>query len=221
MGIGFQLWYPIDMVVIVLTGGIGSGKGVASEYFRRRGASVIDLDEVARNLMVSGSPLLASVAKEFGPEVLRADGSLDRGGLARVGFADRESAMRLDALVHPQVERGMASLLEEVASGPTPPRVVVLEVPLLAEAPQFASLGDVVVAISACEATRIDRAVARGMARSDVMRRVAVQAPDAARATLADVVVENDGTLEQLCDALERFWQERIETGAESGVDDG
>jgi dephospho-CoA kinase len=97
----------------------------------------------------------------------------------------------------------------------------VVEVPLLAEAPQFAGLADVVVAITACESTRVDRAVARGMARSDVTRRVAVQATDAARAALADVVIENEGTLEQLYDVLGRFWDDRIEASAESGADDG
>jgi dephospho-CoA kinase len=212
-----RLWYPVDMLVVVLTGGIGSGKTVASQFFGRRGALVIDLDEVASRVMQPGSPVLASVAHEFGSQVVRSDGSLDRGELARVCFVDQEAVQRLDAIVHPAVERAVILMLDDAGLAASPPSVVVLEVPLLAEAPQFVSFGDVVLAISAPEDMRIERAVARGMDRSDVSRRASVQESDEARAALAAVVIENDGTLEEFLAQLERFWDEHVDVGADNG----
>ena len=205
------------MVVIVLTGGIGSGKSAAAEYFRGRGAVVIDLDDVATRTMGPGSPVLASVVAEFGEQILHADGSLDRGALAREGFADRETARRLDEIVHPAVAREVVSVLAELRLVSARPDVVIIEVPLLAEAPGFADLGDLVVAIASEEAARIERTVARGVERSDVLRRVWVQAPDSARVALADVVIENDGTLEEYLQALGRFWDERFGAGDLNG----
>jgi dephospho-CoA kinase len=198
------------MVVIVLTGGIGSGKSVASEYFGRRGAFVIDLDQVARQTMEPGSPILTAVAAEFGPGVLTSDGALDRDALARACFVDKEAARRLDAIVHPSVHRATISLLGNLAGSSSPPHVVILEVPLLAEAPEFAKLGDLVVAVTAPVETRVERVVARGMARADVERRVRVQVPDTARIALADVVIENNGTFAEYVSALEGFWNERL-----------
>jgi dephospho-CoA kinase len=205
------------MVVVVLTGGIGSGKSAAAEYFSGRGAVVIDLDDVATLAMSQGSTLLASVANEFGAQILGADGSLDRGALARVCFGDCETASRLDEMVHPAVARRTVTMLAELRQLPVPPSVVIVEVPLLAEAPDFAELGDLVVAITALEATRVERAVARGMERSDVLRRSLVQAPDSARVALADVVIENDGSFDEFVDALERLWEERLDVGGLRG----
>jgi dephospho-CoA kinase len=198
------------MIVIVLTGGIGSGKSVASEYFAGRGAFVIDLDQVARQTMEPGSPVLAAVAAEFGTGVVTSDGALDRDALARACFVDKEAARRLDAIVHPSVQRATISLLGNLAGSVSPPDVVVLEVPLLAEAPAFATLGDLIVAITAPESIRVERVVSRGMERSDVERRVRVQALDTARIALADVVIENSSTLEEYVSELEGFWDERL-----------
>ncbi|MEI7813699.1 MAG: dephospho-CoA kinase [Coriobacteriia bacterium] len=198
------------MVVIVLTGGIGSGKSVAAEYFSGRGAFAIDLDDVASRLMGPGSVLLAAVAAEFGPHILYPDGSLDRAALARASFGDADAARRLDEIVHPPVAREAVTILDELRGLPVVPDVVVLEVPLLAEAPGLAELGDLVLAITAPEAMRVERAVARGMERADVLGRVLVQAPDSARVALADVVIENDGSLVRYTESLGRFWDEQL-----------
>jgi dephospho-CoA kinase len=210
--VGFRerLWYPRDMVVIVLTGGIGSGKSEAAEFFRGRGALVLDLDDVATRLMGPGSPVLAAVVAEFGAQILDPDGSLDRSALACVCFASPEAAQRLDAIVHPEVAREVETALNQLRTRQSPPEVVVIEVPLLAEAPQFAALGDLVVAISAPEAVRAQRAVARGMERSDVLRRISLQAPDSARVRLADLVIENHGTLSEYHEALNLLWDARL-----------
>jgi len=205
------------MVVVVLTGGIGSGKSAAAEHFLRRGAAVIDLDDVAARVLEPGTPVLASVVAEFGEDVVRPDGSLDRSLLARRCFADLDSARRLDELVHPAVADDLRTRCAAMARRPSPPDVLVIEVPLLAEAPGFALLGDLVVAIEAPEETRIERAVARGMDRTDVHRRVSVQAPDSARAALADVVVENSGTQEEFTAALDELWEQLLEAGARNG----
>jgi len=201
------------MVVIVLTGGIGSGKSVAAGYFSGRGAFAIDLDDVATRLMGPGSALLAAVAAEFGAHILFADGSLDRAALARASFGDADATRQLDDIVHPAVAREAVSMLVELRALSVVPRVVVLEVPLLAEAPGFAELGDLVLAITAPETMRVERAVARGMERGDVFARVLVQAPDSARVALADVVIENDGSLEHFTESLGRFWDEKLGAG--------
>lgn len=198
------------MVVIVLTGGIGSGKSEAAEYLRGRGALVLDLDDVATRLMGPGSPVLGAVVGEFGARILKSDGSLDRSALARACFASPRAVQRLDAIVHPEVACAVDTVLQQLRALPSPPEVAVIEVPLLAEAPQFAALGDLVVAITAPETLRVERAVARGMGRSDVLRRLSVQAPDSARVLLADLVIDNRGTLSEYHEALELLWNERL-----------
>ncbi len=210
---GHELWYPVDMVVIVLTGGIGSGKTFASEYFARRGALVIDLDQVAARAMAPGTPVLAAVVDTFGAGVLKPDGSLDREALAMASFGEKANARRLDDIVHPAVAEVTMRELSELALRPEPPEVVIVEVPLLAEAPDFARFADVVCAITGSEAARVDRAVGRGMDRADVLRRVSVQAPDSERVALADVVIDNDGTIDEFIGELDRFWEGRFGYG--------
>ena len=198
------------MRVIVLTGGLGSGKSTASEFFRARGAVVLDLDEVASHLLEPGSAELARVADEFGPDVLLADGRLDRAALARAAFASREATARLNAIVHPAVAREIGPAMADLRLLPQPPSVVVIEVPLLVEAPVYAEIADIVIALVAPEYLRVERAMADGMAESDARARIGVQASDAQRAALADVIIVNDRSKEMLLGELERFWDEHI-----------
>jgi dephospho-CoA kinase len=202
------------MRVIVLTGGLGSGKSTAAARFRVKGAVVVDLDDVGAKLLSPGSALLARVASEFGAdEVLLADGSLDRSALARRAFASPEAARRLDALVHPAIARDVGVAIEQLRLMPEPPFAVVLEVPLLVEAPVFGEVADVVLAIVAPETLRLDRAVAAGMTPEDAQRRLRAQATDAQRAELADATVVNDGSLERFFAALDAFWEEYVAVG--------
>jgi len=198
------------MRVAVITGGIGAGKSTAARYLAEKGAVVIDSDEVALSLLVPGSRLLAKVADEFGPDVLLADGSLDRAALARAAFAAPGRASRLNALVHPAVSEALELRLAELRALPEAPAAVVVEVPLLAEAPQIASLADVVVAIVAPQQVRVGRAAERGMTEADAKRRAAAQASDAERASLADEVVINDGSLERFLSEVDRIWRTRL-----------
>jgi len=202
------------MQVIVLTGGLAAGKSTAAEFFRTRGAIALDLDDIAARLLAPGTPLLARVAAEFGgDDVLLADGRLDRPALARIAFATPEATRRLNAIVHPAVVREIGPSIADMRLLQEPPPVIVLEVPLLAEAPVFAELADVVIAIVGPESVRAARAVARGMAPDDVARRLRSQATDAQRAELADVLIVNDGPIERFTAALERFWEEYVVDG--------
>ena len=203
------------MFLLVITGGIGAGKSTAAEYFRKSGAFVIDLDDVASRVLSPGSATLGAVAAAFGPGVLLADGRLDRPALARAAFASKATAQRLNALVHPAVTSELARELSELRTARETPALVVVEVPLLAEAPALAEVADAVLAIVAPQELRLERTVASGRAEPDARRRLAVQASDAERAALADVVIVNDADRESFLARLDRFRREHVVLGGE------
>lgn len=202
------------MFVIALTGGLGAGKSVAADFLRARGAVVLDLDEIARDLLRPGAEAYTRVVNEFGAEVLGDDGTIDRARLASVAFESPEAARRLNAAVHPQLYREVVPGLLDLRLLPNPPTVVVLEVPLLVEAPVFAEAADVVLAISASQAVRLERALACGMSEADALARMSCQADDSARAAIADRVIANESSLEDFERELERFWAEVVAPGA-------
>lgn len=166
----------------------------------RHGAVVIDADAVAREVVEPGRPGLVAVVERFGPGVLDGDGRLDRPALAAVVFEDAAARAALNAIVHPLVA---AESARRMASAP-PGSVVVLDVPLLVEAAR--SGYDVVVIVEAPEAVRLERLVGRGMALDDARRRMATQATDAERRTVADVVLDNSGSPEDLERQIESLW---------------
>ena len=198
------------MLRIGLTGWIGSGKSTVSRLLGERVAVVVDADVIAREVVAPGTPGLAAIVEAFGPTVLAADGSLDRPGLAAVVFADPEARRRLDAIVHPLV-RARAGELEAAAP---PDAVVVHDVPLLAETGQGASY-DLVVVVEADPGVRVARLVQRGLRADDARARIAVQATDEQRRAIADVVLDNSGTPEQLTEQVERLWRDRVVQAAE------
>jgi dephospho-CoA kinase len=191
---------------IGLTGGIGAGKTAVARRLAELGALVIDSDVVAREVVAAGTPGLDAVVAEFGRGVLGADGGLDRAALAGIVFADDEARNRLNGIVHPLVRRRVAGI---VAGAPAD-AVVVQDVPLLVETGQ-ASRFDLVVVVEAPEAVRVDRlARDRGMDAEQARARMAAQASDADRRAVADVVLVNDGDLDALRGAVDRFWAERV-----------
>lgn len=198
------------MHVLAITGGLGAGKSTAAELFEDRGAIVIDCDRVAKTLLDESSAVRDRVIDAFGPEVATADGRVDHAKLAAVAFATPEAAARLDAIVHPAVVAAVAGALDTLALQGEPPRVVVLVVPLLAEAPGLLELVDAVVAISASEDVRLERAIARGMNEHDAENRIARQASDSERAEIADYVIDNDGDLAEFRAVLNAFWENEI-----------
>src|SRR5205085_1711865 len=147
----------------------------------------------------------AAVVEAFGEGVLAADGSLDRPALAAVVFADPEARRRLDGIVHPLVRQRAADL---VAAAPGE-AVVVQDVPLLVETGQAGAF-DLVLVVETDLDTRIARLVGRGMAEEDARARISAQATDEQRRAVADVVLDNSGTPEELAAQVDRFWAERV-----------
>jgi dephospho-CoA kinase len=190
---------------IGLTGGIGSGKSTVSRLLAARGAVVVDADLIAREVVEPGTPGLAAVVDAFGAGVLAADGSLDRPSLAAVVFADPEARRRLDAIVHPLV-RARAT---ELTGAAPPDAVLVHDVPLLVEGGQ-AGAYDLVVVVEAEPETRVARLVQRGLTADDARARMAAQATDEQRRAVADVVLDNSGTPDQLTEQVERLWTDTV-----------
>jgi dephospho-CoA kinase len=193
------------MLVIGLTGGTGAGKSAVAARLAELGAIVVDSDALAREVVAAGTDGGAEVAAAF-PSVVAADGALDRTALGRIVFADPEARRRLEAIVHPRVRARMAEI---VASAP-PDAIVVNDVPLLVEA-NLAAHYDLVMVVLADEETRVRRLVAgRGLAEPDARARIGAQANDEQRRAVADVVVVNDATLDDLRDEVDRVWRDVI-----------
>lgn len=198
------------MYILALTGGLGSGKSTASELLDQLGATVIDLDTIAKTLLDEVPAVRDRVVEAFGPIVLGPNGRIDKAALAAAAFSSAEQAKKLDAIVHPAVLAAVSGALDTLALQGEPPRVVVLVIPLLVESPLFLEQVDAVVSISAAEDVRIERAIARGMSREDAERRIALQAGDAERRDMSDYVIENDGDLEEFRRAIVQFWETEI-----------
>lgn len=184
------------MHLVGLTGGIGSGKSTVARLLAERGAIVIDADQVAREVVEPGEPALDEIVARFGPEVLDAEGRLDRPALAAIVFQDDGARRDLEAITHPRIgERVAARIAEAQAAEETDgrTRVVVVDHPLLVESGAAAGYPTVVV-VEAPVDERVRRLVQqRGMDASDARARVAAQADDATRRAAATHVVDNGG----------------------------
>ncbi|MDI6692722.1 MAG: dephospho-CoA kinase [Anaerosomatales bacterium] len=198
------------MYVLAITGGIGAGKSTAARVLAERGAVVIDADDLAKGLLRPGSPVVEPIVEAFGEAVRSADGGIEPAALAEAAFASPEAAARLNAIVHPAVYAALAGALDALAVQAKPPRVVVVDIPLLYEAPRFLDLFDAVLAISASDDARLERLAARGMSAVDAERRMACQASDTERRSIADYVIENDGDEDAFRRAVEEFFEREI-----------
>jgi dephospho-CoA kinase len=188
------------MLRVGLSGGIGSGKSTVARALARRGAIVIDADAIAREVVEPGEPGLAAVVERFGPEILDSEGRLDRPKLAALVFDDPAARADLNAIVHPRV--ALETALRTNAAPPD--AIVVMDVPLLVEAAR--SGYDVVVIVEAPESVRLERLTARGMNPDDARRRMAAQASDADRRKVADVILDNGGSEEDLEHQIDALW---------------
>lgn len=190
------------MILLGLTGGIGSGKSTVSSLLAARGAVIIDADAIVRELQAPGAPLLDVLAREFGSGIIAADGSLDRPALAAVAFADKDRLDALNKIVHPAVGKEMARRLEEQRSTGN---VVVLDIPLLTENPREGLCGVIVVDVPVDVA--VERLVAhRGFSEEDARSRIVNQASRDARLAIADKVIDNSGDIAALEAQVEDVW---------------
>jgi dephospho-CoA kinase len=194
------------MRVIGLTGGIGTGKSSVSRLLREKGVTVIDADEATRAVQSRGSEGLRRLVDEFGASILTSDGELDRGRLAAVAFADPEARRRLNAIVHPLVREWMAD--RQMAAEAQGLPHVVLDIPLLFESRGVAGFDDVIL-VYAPEEVALGRLVEqRGMSEEQARARIAAQMPIEEKRELAQHVIDNTGTLQQLRAQTERVWAE-------------
>lgn len=189
------------MHIVGLTGGIGSGKSTVSTMLQELGHEVIDADAITHEVQAPGQPTLAAIVEAFGPDVLREDGTLDRAGLAAQVFTDPEKLATLNAIVHPVVGAEIGRRLDHHR---TTDRVVVLDVPLLVESGR--SDLELLVVVDVDPEIAVRRLVEqRGFAESDARARIANQVDRKRRVANADIVINNDGSLDELAAEVTRL----------------
>jgi dephospho-CoA kinase len=202
------------MLLVGLTGGIGTGKSTVARMLESRGAVVFDADVLARQAVAPGTPGFDQVVERFGPNVLAPGGGLDREALASVVFSDPAARRDLEGIVHPEVRRMFAEGCEEYKDSD---RVVIFSAPLLVETGMHTAF-DLLIVVSAPVVTQIERLMrGRGMAERDVRARIAAQLPLEAKADVADILVDNEGTLEDLEGRVERVWRD-LDAQARAGA---
>jgi len=187
-------------VVIGLSGGIGSGKSTVSKMFAALGATVIDADAIVHELQAPGMPMVAELAREFGPGILDASGALDRKALGAIVFADESARLRLNQIVHPQVGAEFAKRLAAAIEAKA--RLIVLDIPLLFEGRESGKGSaasrnvETTVAVWVPEAVQIERQIARDRCtRDEALQRMRAQLPLDRKRELADHVIDNSGSL--------------------------
>ena len=204
------------MYLIGLTGGIASGKSLVSSRLVELGAVLVDADVLAREVVEPGTPGLAAIAEHFGPGVIAADGTLDRAALGAIIFADPEQREVLNGITHPAVWRRARELFEAAPKD----AVVVYDVPLLVEGAKGRQLDfDLVVVVDASTETRLRRLMElRGLSREEAGHRLNSQATDAERLAVADVVIDNNGTIEATRRQVDSLWAKASALAATSTV---
>ncbi|MBV9094261.1 MAG: dephospho-CoA kinase [Streptosporangiaceae bacterium] len=194
------------MLRVGLTGGIGSGKSEVSRRLAARGAVVIDADAAARQVVAPGTPGLEQLAEAFGPEVLGPDGALDRDRLGAIVFGDPAARDTLNAIVHPLVREWMRDAEQAAAKGAAP--IVVHDIPLLAEGRGKGGF-DLVIVVDVPPVLQLQRLVAqRGMTPEAARARMTAQASREQRLAIADVVIDNSGTLDDLDRRVAEVWRD-------------
>jgi len=193
------------VLLVGLTGGIGSGKSTVARLLEKRGAVVFDADLLAREAVEPGTPGHAAVIERFGADVLAPGGELDREALASIVFADPSARRDLEEIVHPEVRRLFAEGSEAYRDTD---RVVVFSAPLLVETGMHTAF-EILVVVSATVATQIERLMRqRGMSESSIRARIVAQAPLEDKAAVADFLVDNEGTLDELESQVDRLWDD-------------
>jgi len=196
--------------VVGLTGGIASGKTEVDRQLEKLGLPVVDADELARIVVEPGTPTFDTLVREFGQGVLDAGGRIDRAALASIVFEDEGKRILLNGITHPAIFQEMMRHVSKRAQGLKAGDVpaIVIDAALIVDA-GISGIFDMVVVVTASEETRVKRMIAdRGMAEAEARGRIASQAPDSTRTATADIVIENDSSLEELLHRVGRAFDE-------------
>ncbi|MDK4338802.1 dephospho-CoA kinase [Corynebacterium pseudodiphtheriticum] len=184
------------MKIIGLTGGIGSGKSTVARILQEHGFPIVDADLIAREIVEPGQPALAELAKEFGEDILNADGSLDRGLLASRAFTNKGTTQRLNNITHPRINQRTQELFDEARENGA--EAVIYDMPLLIDKGLHKDM-DATIVVHAAEHVRLERLTTkRGLDVDDVRRRINAQIDDETRKQHADILLDNNGTEEDL-----------------------
>src|SRR6185436_16079089 len=192
------------MLLVGLTGNIGSGKSTVAQMLSEHGATIIDADVLARRAVEQGTTAYEKIVARWGQSVLSPDGNLDRAALRRVVFADHEQLEELNQMVHPEVERLRIRLVDQARKRGD--RIVVCDIPLLFER-HMTDRFDRIILVDAHRAMRLERLVKdRGLRETEAMEMIAAQMPAELKRARADFVIDNDGTLTQLERRVHDVW---------------
>jgi dephospho-CoA kinase len=211
------------MLRVGLTGGIGSGKSAVAERLAALGAVVLDGDKAARAVVEPGTPGLTRIAEAFGPEVLRADGSLDRAKLAGIVFSDEVAREKLNAITHPLIHDHLQAAEDAAVEAGGQDTIVVHDIPLLAEGQRSAEFA-VVIVVDVPPEVQVSRLAGRGLPEDQARARMAAQATREQRLAIADIVIDNSGTREELDRQVAEVWANlvsRVSRGAGSRTPPG
>ncbi|MBM3710827.1 MAG: dephospho-CoA kinase [Actinobacteria bacterium] len=187
------------MLRVALTGGIGSGKSLVGEILEELGALVIDSDQLAREVIERGSPGYEEVITVFGDSIL-SEGQIDRSKLAAVVFKEGDLRKKLESIIHPLVREAAEKLARKLPSG----AILINQIPLLVES-DGAKRFDYVVTVSADEEIRRERLRLRGLKDYEITQRMAAQVSDSEREKIANYIIRNDGSIDELTRAVEEL----------------
>lgn len=190
------------MLLVALTGGIGSGKSLAGDFFEELGAIVVDSDQLARDVVERGTEGFDEILVRFGDQVLK-DGLLDRRKLGEIVFADPGARADLEAITHPRIRLA----LQEVIDAAPEDAVIINQIPLLVETGGRDRF-DYIIAIIADEGIRTSRLLERGLKSYEIAARIKVQANDEDRKAIADFLIHNDGDHDHLLRQVENLWDD-------------
>ncbi len=190
------------MLVVALTGGIGSGKSTVGQIFAQLGASVIDSDQLARDVIERGSIGFNEVVTKFGDEILK-NGEVDRQILASLVFKDPTKRAELEQITHPLIRKAFA----KVVSTASPDSIVINQIPLLVESNHDYKF-DHIITVSASESIRTERLIKRGLTNEQIKQRMQAQATDQMREGIADSVIVNEKSEQEITDQVEKIWEQ-------------
>jgi dephospho-CoA kinase len=192
------------MLVVALTGGIGSGKSTVGQIFAQLGAIVIDSDQLARDVIERGSIGFNEVVAKFGDGVLK-NGEIDRQILASLIFKDPAKRSELEQITHPLIRRAFAKMV----SSASPDSIVINQIPLLVESNHDYKF-DHIITVSASESIRSERLIKRGLTNDQIKQRLGAQATDQMREDIADSVIVNEKNEQELTDQVEKIWEQLL-----------